>query len=81
MLVFNGDKAYEFDVVRRPEEGKRTMRYIVEVKEVWTQPVEVEASSPEEAKEKVQRGEGTVLEDRFEFSHTLDAEHWNVERV
>ena len=55
------------------------MRYIVEVKEVWVQPVEVEASSPEEAKRKVQQGEGTALEDRFEFSHTLDPEHWGVE--
>ena len=57
------------------------MRYIVEVKEVWTQPVEIEASSSEEAKKKVQQGEGTVLEDRFEFSHTLDPEYWGVEEA
>jgi len=54
------------------------MRYIVEVREVWVQPVEVEASSEEEAKKKVQQGEGTALEDRFEFSHTLDPEYWSV---
>jgi len=53
-------------------------KYIVYVREVWTQPVEIEANSVGEAKEKVYGGEGIVLEDYFEFSDCLDSSTWTV---
>ena len=56
-------------------------KYIVYVREVWTQPVEIEADSTNEAKEKVYGGEGVVLEDWFEFSDCLDSSTWAVEKV
>lgn len=56
-------------------------KYIVYVREVWTQPVEVEANSAGEAKEKIYRGEGVVIEDRFEFSDYLDSSSWTVEKI
>jgi len=56
--------------------------YIVEVREVWVQPIEVEAETPEEAKRKVWDSlEGVVAEDRFEFSHTQDPGFWTVHEV
>ena len=54
------------------------MEFIVVVKEVWIQPVSVEAKSAQEAIRKVEDGEGTSLEDQFEYSHTLDSETWSV---
>lgn len=54
------------------------MRYIVVVKEVWEQPVSIEAESVDDAIRKVGDGEGTVLESEFEYSHSLDSETWRV---
>jgi hypothetical protein len=56
-------------------------RYIVVTKEVFEQPYEVEANSEEEALEKVIDGEGDILDDCFEYSHTLDRDTWTVELV
>jgi hypothetical protein len=53
----------------------------VRVSEVWYQEVEVQASTPEEAREKVKGGDGEHLSSRLEYSHTLgpDQEHpWEV---
>ncbi len=56
-------------------------KYIVVVKEVWNQPVEVEADSPTEAKQKVLDGEGYIIEDWFEYSFCLGPETWAVEEA
>ena len=56
-------------------------KYIVEVREVWSQGVEIEADSPEEALEKVKEEEGDTMEALFEYSHTLDKEFWVVTPV
>jgi len=56
-------------------------KYIVYVREVWTQPVEVEANSAGEAKEKIYRGEGVVIEDRLGFSDYLDSSSWTGEKL
>ena len=56
-------------------------KYIVEVREVWSQGVEIEADSPEEALERVQEGEGDNMEALFADSHTLDKEFWVVTPV
>lgn len=53
----------------------------VEVHEVWIQPVEVEAKTAEDAIRRVNDGDGTILDRRFEFSHTLDTDTWTVEVV
>ena len=53
--------------------------FLVNVKEVWVQPVLVEAETKEEAIEAVAEGGGTYIEDRFRYSHTKDPDTWNVE--
>ena len=61
------------------------MKYIVNIKEVHNLPVEIEASSPQEAKEKVANmlanDDGSINFDLLEYSHTEDVEDWNVEKV
>lgn len=54
------------------------MKLIVVRKEVWIQPVTIEADSTEDVLHKVEDGEGEDLEDQFEYSHTLDSEDWTV---
>lgn len=54
------------------------MKLIVVRKEVWIQPVTIEADSTEEALHDVEMGEGEILEDQFEYSHTLNSEDWIV---
>lgn len=56
-------------------------RYRVYVREVWVQAYETEAMTPEGAISKVRRGERTLDEDSFEYSHNLDAETWEVKEV
>lgn len=59
-------------------------KYIISVREVWVQPIEVEADSVAEAKARVWsfgHGTGIVLEDRFEYSHCLEPDLWTVEEV
>jgi hypothetical protein len=51
--------------------------YIVSVREVHIQEVLIEADSPEQAIEKVVKGEGENLDG--EYSHTLDSDLWTVE--
>ena len=57
------------------------MEFIVEVREVWIQPVEIEAVSEKEAIEKVREGEGKSIEDGFEYSHTLSTDKWTVHEL
>lgn len=54
-------------------------KFIVTIQEVWTQLVEVEASSEEEAIDKVVDGEGYYIDNALEYSHTLDRAFWTVE--
>ena len=54
--------------------------YIVNVREVHIQPVEVEASSEEEAIQEVKDGEGEYMDDLLKYSHTLNSDTWTVEK-
>ena len=54
------------------------MRYLVEVPEVWYQKNIIDADSPEQAIEKVKNGEGELVDNGLEYSHTLD-EGFHVE--
>ena len=54
------------------------MKLIVVRKEVWIQPVAIEADTTEKALHKVKDGEGEDIEDQFEYSYTLDSEDWSV---
>ena len=53
--------------------------YIVEKREVWVQMVEIEARDEEEAKLRVSRGEGLVIDETLEYSHDLATDSWTVE--
>lgn len=55
-------------------------KYYVSVKEVWSQIVEVEAESEDEAIEKVEMGDGNYLEgdNDLEYSYTLESDAWGV---
>jgi hypothetical protein len=55
------------------------MKYLVSVREVHIQMVEVEAESPEDAKEKVAEGEGRYLDNALEYSHSLEPDTWTVD--
>jgi hypothetical protein len=55
-------------------------KFIVFVREVHTQGYGAEAENEEEAKKLVFDLKGDLLEDRFEYSHTLNPETWTVER-
>lgn len=55
------------------------MLYMVNMREVHIQPVRVEASSEEEAKERVKDGEGEYVDNALEYSHTLSSEYWTVD--
>lgn len=52
------------------------MKYIVDRPELHYQSVEIKASSPEEAIQKVNDGEGREL--NLEYSHTLELDNWKV---
>jgi len=54
-------------------------KYIVNVREVHTQMVEIEAKDENDAKQNVREGKGTYLDDTLEYSHTLDPDGWTVE--
>jgi hypothetical protein len=54
-------------------------KYIVTKYEVWEQPYQYEADSPEDALEQAKGGDGLVIDSMFEYSHTLDPETWKVE--
>ena len=55
-------------------------KFIVTMKEVWNQPVQVEADSREHAVEIVKAGGGDMVETGFEYNHTLDPDVWTVEK-
>lgn len=48
----------------------------VYVREVWVQPVEVEAEHFEQAKERVADGEGIVLGNELEYVEPLPVDSW-----
>jgi len=54
-------------------------QFLVAVREVHVQQVRVKAESPEDAKERVVKGEGDQVDDSLEYSHTLDSDLWTVE--
>jgi len=54
-------------------------RYTVLRREVWVQPVMIDAESPEEARTRVSNGAGEELENHLEYSHVLPVENWSVE--
>ena len=56
-------------------------KYIITMKEVWDQMTIVDAESEEEAIRLVEKGEGQLLDDGFEYNRTMDSEYWNVEEV
>jgi hypothetical protein len=56
-------------------------KYIVTKYEVWEQPYQYEADSPEEALEQAKGWDGLVIDGLFEYSHTLDPETWKVEKA
>jgi hypothetical protein len=63
----------------KQKRGKK-MKYIVTVYEVHSQIVEVEANSEEEARELASQ----MIEEEdygIEYSYTMDAEDWTVEKV
>lgn len=55
--------------------------FIVNVREVHVQMVQIEADSAEEASNKVEGGEGVYPDDKLEYSHTLDKSTWTVDEV
>ena len=66
-------------MTKKHHAGNRKKRFLVSVREVWIQPHLVEAKTAEEALQKVAAADGAMLEDRFEYSHTLDRDLWTVE--
>lgn len=56
------------------------MKYAVWVPEVWVQEISIEADSPEEAMKLVKNGDGIYLDDRLDYSHTLD-EGWDIQEA
>ncbi len=56
-------------------------KFIVHVKEVWDQPVEVEAESKEHAISRVVEGIAECKESECSYSYTLDSDEWTIEKV
>jgi len=56
-------------------------RYTITVKEVWYQPVEIEADSEEEALTRVEEGYGDTVENGFTYSHSLGSDEWLIVRT
>ena len=53
-------------------------KFMVDVREVWTRGVEIEADDIEDAISKVADGEGKHNPDYFDYSHELDPENWTA---
>ncbi|MFI5379023.1 MAG: hypothetical protein ACHRHE_06995 [Tepidisphaerales bacterium] len=64
----------------RPADAGLT-RFIVNVREVHIQPVAVDAQSPEDAINRVKRGDGDYDKYPIEYSHTLGTDTWTVDPV
>lgn len=56
-------------------------KYIVTKREVWTQGVAVDAGSQEEAIQRVNTNAGVLIEELFEYSHTLESSTWTAEEA
>jgi hypothetical protein len=57
------------------------MKYKVYVQEVWISVTEVEAGSPEEAKELVDQVEYNDDWGEPEFAYRVDSEDWEIEEI
>jgi hypothetical protein len=57
------------------------VKFIVTKYEVWAQPVEVEADTPDDAIATVRHERGKILEPLFEYSHDLSPDDWKTEAV
>lgn len=57
------------------------MKYTVAIKEVHVLEVEIEANSPEEAREKAYNNFFDYNFDNLVFSHTLPKEEWTVNPI
>lgn len=53
-------------------------KYIVEVREIWVQPVRISAEDAAFALRRVLDGEGKLVENGLDYSSTLDPEKWTV---
>jgi len=56
-------------------------RYLVTVREVHTQMVQVDAVDPDAAKAVVRSGGGEYLDNTLEYSHTMDCDTWTIEQI
>jgi hypothetical protein len=56
-------------------------KFIVIVREVYIQPVLIEAETIDKAIEAVADGEGEIIEGQMEYSHNLNPELWSVEEL
>lgn len=58
-------------------------KFQVDVYEVWTRSITVEAESEDEAKQVANLliESCSDSEDSFDYSHTMDIDDWNVEKV
>ncbi len=64
---------------RDAPEVNGTTEYHVNVREVYIQTYRVHAASANEAKHAVASGDGELIENLFEYSHTFDPEFWTVD--
>lgn len=55
-------------------------KFIVYQKEVYQQPVHIEAKNEREAIKKVEEGEGEVREEELDYSYTLETDTWHTEK-
>jgi len=60
-------------------EEEKMAKFMIGVKEVHIQYIEIEADNGEEALDKVKQGEGTEKE--IEYSCTLDSDEWYVNEI
>jgi hypothetical protein len=58
-----------------------TKKFRVTKREVWTAVFEVLAKDEIEAKAFILRGKGKEIDGLLEYSHTLNADTWDVEEV
>lgn len=69
----------EIRVASRNGNARNKMKtYRVNVREVWIQPIEIEAKTKKRAIEKVEEGEGICLDSMLEYSYTLETDTWDV---
>jgi len=55
--------------------------FIVNVREVHVQGVEIKAKNKKEAITKVENGEGEYLNNHLDYSHTLEIDTWTVDKI